>query len=318
MMDRHESKSATRPAVGAVLARGLLALAVASLATLSGSARPAAAATPVVDAPMILQSIPWQDLRANRHGICNGAFQVVIKNVSAGATLRSARNYLNEAQKCGLKVIFHFSATISGGTVYPSRVPRWVNAVKAHPSLYGYLSVKEPSWVGINGTEIRRMYRAFKAADPSHPVLALFGDIPHFGGSANPYTTGMADIVMVDWYPVETARGGCSRTGTSYVTTGTRWYAKVKAKVAAVTPGRPIFAMLQTHKNLAPTCHKKQLPNQALLWRMAREAINYGGVSGLAFHTWTNGTYQSDELRNPTMVGWMKTLSGEIRGGTFQ
>ena len=267
---------------------------------------------------MMLVNVPWQDLRANRRGICDGAFQVVIKNVSASSALSAPVNYLNEAQKCGLKVVFHFSATISGGTVYPTRVARWVKAVRSHPSLAGYLSVKEPSWVGINGSEIRVLYRAFKAADPNHPVYALFGNIPHFGERVNPYTRGMADVVMVDWYPVETASRGCSRTGTSYVSTGPSWYAKVSRAVATTTPGVAIIAMLQTHKYLAPTCHKKQLPTKALLWRQAREALTYGGVSGLAFHTWTNTNYQMDQLRNPTMVGWMKELSGQVRGGTFQ
>jgi hypothetical protein len=76
--------------------------------------------------------------------------------------------------------------------------------------------------------------------------------------------------------------------------------------------------MLQTHKYLAPTCHKKQLPSKSLLWRQAREALIYGGVTGFAFHTWTNSNYQMDEVRNPTMVSWMKELSGQVRSGTFQ
>jgi hypothetical protein len=88
--------------------------------------------------------------------------------------------------------------------------------------------------------------------------------------------------------------------------------------VAVTTPGVAIIAMLQTHKYLAPTCHKKQLPTKALLWRQAREALTYGGVVGFAFHTWTNTNYQVDQLRNPTMVGWMKELGAQVHGGTFQ
>ena len=30
----------------------------------------------------------------------------------------------------------------------------------------------------------------------------------------NTWGKGMADILVVDWYPVETDRNGCSRTGT--------------------------------------------------------------------------------------------------------
>jgi len=296
------------------------ALGLAATLGLGGVSAPAAeAAGYPTSAPMMLQNVPWQDLRANTHGICNGAFTHVIKNVSASSALTAPVNYLNEARKCGLKVVFHFSATVtdSTGTVYPSRVARWVNAVKNHASLAGYLSVKEPSWNRITASEIRSLYTAFRNADRSHPVYALFGDIPHFGESANPYTAGMADVVMVDWYPVETSNRGCSTAGTSYVANGPKWFAKVKNVVAARTPNRPVYAMVQTHKYLAPTCHKKQLPSKSLLHRQVREAFTYGAVKGIAFHSWTNTNYKMDQRRNPTMVGWMKELSRLVRQGTF-
>jgi hypothetical protein len=191
--------------------------------------------------------------------------------------------------------------------------------VKNHPALYGYLSVKEPSWIGISASEIRALYKAIKAADPAHKVVALFGDIPHFGDSANPYTTGMADIVMVDWYPVETASGGCSSSGTSYITNGPKWYStKVYPKVHAVTPRAPIWVMVQTHKYLAPRCHKKQLPTQALLNRQVREAFVSARASGIAFHTFENSNYTMDQRRSSTMIPWMKQLSAAVHAGTFQ
>lgn len=295
-----------------------LALAGASLGSAVSPPSATAAIAYPTDAPMILQNVPWQDLRYNRHGICNGSFTHVMKNIPASSTLTAPVNYLNEAQACGLKVIFHFSGTISGGTVYPSRVARWANAVENHPNLDGYLTVKEPSWVGISGSEIRALYKAFKAADPNHTVYALFGDIPHFGDTANPYSAGMADTVMVDWYPVETRNLGCATYGTSYRADGTKWFAKVRRVVNTKTPGKAVYAMVQTHKYLAPRCHKKQLPSKSLLWRQVREAFTYGSVKGIAFHTWSNSSYNMDEVRNPTMVGYMKELSGLVRAGTFQ
>lgn len=301
-----------------VLAATALSILLSGLAWATRPAAVQAVTAYPTDAPMMLQNVPWQDLRYNRHGICNGAFTHVIKNIPASATLTSPVNYLNEAQACGVKVIFHFSATISGGTVYPSRVARWANTVENHPNLDGYLTVKEPSWSGINASEIRSLYRAFKAADPNHTVYALFGDIPHFGDSVNPYGVGMADVVMVDWYPVETASNGCSRTGTYYQPAGTKWFAKVRRVVNTKTPGKAVYAMVQTHKYLAPRCHKKQLPTKSRLWRQVREAFTYGSVKGVAFHTWSNTSYNMDQVRNPTMVGWMKELSGLVRAGTFQ
>jgi hypothetical protein len=298
--------------------RGIVAASLLATGLLVAPASPVDAVVANPDAPMILQGLQLTDLVHNTHGVCNGNFNYVIKNEPSSTTTTALRNYLNAAQACGLKVIFSFTNTVVSGHIYTARVPYWVNKVKTHPALAGYLSVKEPSWNGVSAAEIRALYRAYHAADPNHPVYALFGDIPHFGLSANPYTAGMADVVMVDWYPVETGSRGCSRSGTTYVSGGPTYYKRIYAKVHAVKASTPIIAMLQTHKYLGPTCHKKQLPTKSLLWRQAREALVYGHVAGLAFHTWTNTSYQMDEKRNTTMVGYMKQLSLLVRSGTFQ
>jgi hypothetical protein len=293
-----------------------LAGAVLILASL-GAAPASAVVTYPTNAPMILQNISIGDILDNRGNICHSTFTHVIKNFS---DVTNTRNYLNAAEACGLKVIAYFSATVNSslGIVYPARVPYWVNLVKNHPNLWGYLTVKEPSWTRISASEIRTMYRAFKAADPSHPVMALFGDVPHFGMSANPYTAGMADVVMLDWYPVETAYGGRSRTGTSYVTTGPTNFKRIRSYVALRTPGTPIWLMVGTHRNLNPAYHKKQRPTQALLYRQVREGFVYLKATGIAFHTWQNTAYQLDQRRDPTMVGWMRGLAAKVQAGTFQ
>lgn len=266
--------------------------------------------------PMILQNVPPAEMLANRHGICDGAFKLVVNNVGGTA---GAIRHLDAAAACGLKAILFFATTAdhSTGVVYPSRVASLVKGVKDHPALYGYLSVKEPSWVGISGAEIRSLYKAYRKADPTHPVVALFGDIPHFGSSRNPYLTGMADIVMVNWYPVETANRGCSRTGSTYIANGPKWFKLVKAKVQAVTPGREVWAMVQTHKYLAPKCHKKQRPTESQLRRQVRDALVYLGADGVAFHTFRNTNYNSDLYRDAAMVRHMKTISRQIAAGTF-
>jgi hypothetical protein len=276
-----------------------------------------ASATPVYSTatPMILYNVSPEDLLANARGVCDGTFKIVIRNVLGNT---NSLRYLDAAQHCGLKAVLYFSTTVSGGTVYPSRVAPLVAAVKNHPALYGYLTVKEPSWVGISGAEIRSMYHAFKVADPNHPVVALFGDIPHFGDTKNPYTAGMADIAMVDWYPIETARGGCSSTGSTYVPYGPKWYStKVRPTVAAKTPRVPIWVMVQTHKYTAPSCHKKQRPTWDQLVRQVREALTYAKASGIAFHTFQNDNYQSDLRRDPIMMARIRAISGQISAGTF-
>ena len=274
-----------------------------------------AADAPAPDRAMVLQNVTLKDLVANKHQICDGSFSHIIKNSDSTT---SSLKFLDAARACGVKVILHFPRTVSGGTIYTSRVLGEVRPVRNHPALWGYLTVKEPSWVGINAAEIRALYAAFKKADKYHPVAAMFGDIPHFGGSANPYTAGMANLVIVNWYPVETANGGRSRSGTSYVATGPTNFTKVRKVVRAKTLGTPIWLMVQTHKYLAPASHKKQRPSEALLRRQVRDGVTSLFPTGFAFHTWSNTNYNSDQLRDPTMVGWMKTISRQIRNGTFQ
>ena len=296
---------------------------VAALVLLASIAGSGAAATSVgavttypTAAPMILNNVSPTDLAANFRNVCSGSFQLVIRGVSSAT---NALRYLDLAQHCGLKVIVYLAPAVSGGTVYPSRIGPIVRAIRSHPALFGYLTVKEPGGTGVSATEIRSLYSAVKAADTTHPVVALFGDIPHFGDTRNPYTTKMADIVMVDWYPVETASSGCALSGTSYVPYGPKWYStKVYPKVHAVTPRAPIWVMVQTHKYLAPSCHKKQRPSQSLLNRQVREAFVYAHAQGIAFQTWDNANYNLDERRDATMVSWMKTLSSQVHAGTFQ
>jgi hypothetical protein len=263
--------------------------------------------------PTVVVEVPSWDLQANTNGICTMGATLVIKN--AQGTFDHV-GYLNIAQACGMKVIFAFPDTInySTGVVYPSRVAGWVNKVKNHPATWGYMSVKEPNLSRVSAAEIRSLYSAYKAADPNHPVMALFGDIPHFGSSANPYTAGMANVVMVDWYPVETTTG----SNTTYLNGATTWFPKVKAYIQKMTPGTPIWLMVQTHKYLRPATHKKQRPSWALLNRQVHEGFVYLGAKGIAFHTWRNANYTIDQLRDPQMVSWMTAIAGSIRAGTFR
>ena len=292
-----------------------LALLAVMAATLLGAGSVVAAEGDPM--PMVLQNVSLSDVSTNYGGICNGGFNIVMKSASGP---NNAVNYLNAAQRCGLKVIMSFPATVNHelGRVYPSKVPYWVNLVKNHPALYGYLTVKEPSWNGLNPTEIRSIYSAYHKADPTHPVVAIFGDIPHFNMVGNRWGPGMADILVVDWYPVETSNNGCSRTGTHYITTGPKHFTRVRSIVATKTPGTPVWLMAQTHKNLNPSCHKKQGPTELLLRRQVREALRYLGATGIAFHTWSNANYQRDERRSAATVRWMRTIANQVHAGTFQ
>ena len=300
-----------RPRVFVALALGGALL----VSTLGGPAGADAVVGPAypTDASLGLQEVPVWDLEQNTNGICASGATQVIKN--AAGTF-NAVNYLDKAQACGLKVIFAFPETVSyaTGAVYPARVAAWVEKVRDHPATFGYLSVKEPSWSRIGVSEIRSMYRAFKAADPAKPVIALFGDMPGFGTTRNLYTAGMANIVMFNWYPVETTTG----TNTIYLPGATRWFPRAKSIVAKVTPKTPVWLMIQTHKYLAPATHKKQRPSPTTLARQVRDGFTLLGARGIAFHTWRNANYTRDQLRDPQMIGWMTTLFTQVKAGTFR
>jgi hypothetical protein len=87
--------------------------------------------------------------------------------------------------------------------------------------------------------------------------------------------------------------------------------------VRRVTPGRPIWLMVQTHKYLRPATHKKQRPSPTTLARQVRDGFNLLGATGIAFHVWRNTNYTRDQLRDPTMVSWITTLMAQVRAGTF-
>jgi len=215
--------------------------------------------------------------------------------------------YLNAAQAAGQRVVVYFTDTVSsGGAVYPSRVAAWVNKVKSHPALVGYLSVKEPSWIGVTLSEMRSLYKAYRAADPKHSVIALLGDIPHFGSSANPWSTGVANILWVDWYPVTYSRG--------YIGTASTWFPKVRAYVDKVTPGVPLWLMVQGHGYKAGD---RRTPTASELERQVRDGLVYLKAQGIIYYTWNNKLYDNDLKRNPTLWAAARSILTRIRAGTF-
>jgi hypothetical protein len=207
--------------------------------------------------------------------------------------------YLDEAAKYRQRVLLYFVDTVnySAGTINTSVIPGWVAKVKNHPALYGYLSVKEPSWNRISLAEMRSLYQAYKSADPSHPVVALLGDTPHFGTSANPWATGVANVLWVDWYPVTIRRG--------YLGAASVNFPKIKSYVAATTPGTPIWLMVQGHGYPAGDL---RTPTAAELRRQVSDGFRYLGAAGIAFYTWKNPLYSSDFARNPALWDVARSL----------
>jgi hypothetical protein len=247
----------------------------------------------------------WEVPVGDIAGLGSPRSNVLVKSFSPGMNVVA---YLDKARAYGQKVAVHFNDTVdyATGTIYPSRIRPWVDQIKSHPALFGYLSVKEPSWSGISLSEMRTLYKAFKAADPNHRVIALLGDIPHFGTSANPWGTGVANMLWVDWYPVTYSRG--------YIDTASKWFPRVRAYVDKVTPGTKIWLMVQAH-GYRPGDRKT--PSSKQLVRQVRDAFRYLKARGLLFHTWNNPRYDMDLKRNSSLWYTARSIIRQVRAGTF-
>jgi hypothetical protein len=275
---RRSGRPAGALLVALALAAAIAAAALAPLAALAGpGVRP-----PIGYAGWEVPLVDIAKLGSPRPGLLVKAFGPSINPVP----------YLDEAAKYRQKVLAYFIDTVdyAAGTIKTSAVPTSVAKVKSHPALYGYLSVKEPSWSGISLSEMRSLYKAYRAADPNHPVVALLGDTPHFGTSQNPWGTGVANVLWVDWYPVTYSRG--------YIGTASTNFPKIRSYVAATTPGTPIWLMVQGHGYRKGD---KRTPTPAELARQVDDGLRYLAASGIAFYTWTHPAYDSDFLRNPKL-----------------
>jgi hypothetical protein len=274
---------------------------VLTVALMAALAIPAPVAAYSTATPFGLWEVPILDIA----GLGTPRPTVLVKAFSPGM---NPVRYLDEARSHGYQVVVYFTNTVDygSGAVYPSRVRPWVDQVKGHPALFGYLSVKEPSWSGVSLTEMRALYTAYKAADPNHRVIALLGDIPHFGTKANRWGPGAADMLWLDWYPVTYSRG--------YINTASTWFPKVRKYVKTVTPGTRIWLMVQGH-GYRPGDRKT--PTARQLARQVRDGFTYLRAKGILFHTWNNPRYDSDLKRNAALWGAARSIIGKVRAGTF-
>lgn len=280
--------------------RVLLALAGTLLALTALPAASAGAATTYsTKAPFALWEVNMDEV-VSMDGIEMG---LLVKSFSPGMNIV---RYLDRAQSIGKKVVVHFNDVIQNGTVYPSRIKPWTDKVKSHPALWGYLSVKEPSWVGVSLSEMRTLYRAFRSADPGHRVIALLGDTPHFGTSQNPWGTGVANMLWVDWYPVSCSRG--------YIANASLHFPKIRSYVDRVTPGTQIWLMVQAHTYYEGD---KCRPSGTQLDRQVRDGFTYLKANGILFHSWYGPGYDRDLRRDATLFSQARWIVRAVRAGTF-
>lgn len=249
-------------------------LACTVAAALFAGAAPVGAAQPMGG----LQEVPLRDLLSDAGGVCSSRPGILVKNFGAGSTPVA---YLDAAARCGARVVVHFSEAVE----HPGRIPALVASVRDHPALYGYLTAKEPSLVGIGATRLRALATAFHRADPVHPVVLLLADLPGVGTARNPLDARMADVVMFDWYPV-------SRRGYRAGSCATLAHASAVAR----DRGARVWIMVQAHRYDAGG---KVSPTAAQMRRQVAEAVTCARAGTVVAHIWAHAAYESDLARNP-------------------
>lgn len=104
---------------------------------------------------------------------------------------------LNNAQACGLKVIFCAHNSVPRNTLVDANGNGWVKDLKSHPAIIAWYVYDEPhtdvQWNGTDGAHSK--YTAVKAIDPDRPAFVNFG-------CNHPPSNWVGDIVSSDDYQI--------------------------------------------------------------------------------------------------------------------
>jgi hypothetical protein len=113
----------------------------------------------------------------------------------------SDRRILDDAEKQGVKVIFHLCNLLRGNSEDYDSISLIVATLKNHPALFGWYIADEPSSSDASGhvtvDKLRNAYNTIKAIDSNHPVMIL-DNVPSMLRTYAPY----CDILASDPYPV--------------------------------------------------------------------------------------------------------------------
>jgi len=112
--------------------------------------------------------------------------------------------FLNQFQSTGVRLIANLESVTEKmfDATTEAQLVAWVNAVKNHPSFWGYFLYDEPeirqNFSSVNAAKIQRIHTLIKQNDPVHPTLLNFSSpttayIPYLG---------IANIASFDYYPV--------------------------------------------------------------------------------------------------------------------
>ncbi|MBI5385251.1 MAG: hypothetical protein HZA90_11270 [Verrucomicrobia bacterium] len=106
------------------------------------------------------------------------------------------RRYLDAAAAHGLKVLTP-PDTAAGPEFDPARAQEAIRRFDRHPALWAWYLIDEPDFNQVPPEQVRQAQRFVKSLRPSKPTALVL-----FQGAQSRYYANLADITMIDRYPV--------------------------------------------------------------------------------------------------------------------
>jgi len=163
---------------------------------------------PVVDTTCVLrtsvgilqpQERGLRDIAAAGFDTATIFLPVVAEDESNPSPSATARQHLDTAQRCGLKVVGFLTGRTTGAAQRLTASVALVSALKDHPALLAWQYLDEPSHRAVpDWAEIAALYEAVRRADPAHPVFLNENRWNAGGGEALRHS----DVACVDIYPI--------------------------------------------------------------------------------------------------------------------
>jgi len=199
--------------------------------------------------------------------------------------------YLDEAQRLGLHVLVWFGGYGAG---YLDRVLAFIGTHKDHPAILGWFTIDEPANFDTDAAALEAIYRAIKAADPSHIVFNNFNSLP---GDAK-YKDSV-DIFGIDPYPI--VAPGVPGGNVASVGIETRITRE------AIGDSRPVWVCPQAFGELAGW----QRAPSAAEYRVMHHLAVIHGAKGLIAYTYRmrEGTYV---MNNPALQDGARKTNREL------
>ncbi|MBE3577967.1 MAG: hypothetical protein IMX00_09805 [Limnochordales bacterium] len=190
---------------------------------------------------------------------------VVSPLVSSQLDLPKLLEFMNEAERHGLKVLIEYSELVRNQRQMFTDIASLTSALRFHPATLGYYLVDEPG-AGVSEDDMRKGYYAIKAADRLHPVFVLEVTASFFELHSR-----WTDIFSTDPYVIGSHVDDIAGVGRA-----------TRQALAATRYTKPVWTAIQAHR--APSAGStNRWPTPDELRAMSYLALNHG-AKGLIFY----------------------------------